>query len=459
VSQTSAGRIDRSQLPPLRPVPRFSFPAITKSELSNGLKICTARHAQVPMIGFLLLLHRGASNDPVGLEGLAAITADMLDEGTGSLSAIDVGEQLSRIGAQLDVDVSSDAMLFGITSLSRFADRGLQLLADIVVRPSLRDDDFERVRQQRLNRLIQIRDMPGAIAERVFTRLLYGNAPYGHTPLGRESSLSAITVDDVRAFHRKTLLPGQATLVAVGDCDHDVIRALAEKAFSGWTGGESERAPDSATPAHPARLNIVARPGASQSELRIGHVAVSRSAPDYHALVAANMVLGGQYVSRINLNLRADKGITYGARTAFEFRRQPGPFSLSVSVDKAATVVAISESMREIAEIRDVKPVLADELAIGVAALTRGYAKNFETFDQLARAVAQLSLFDLPDTFYSDFVPRIEALSPDEVTRAAARNLDPARLTTLIVGDVDTASQDFGHLNLGEPALVRPDTI
>ncbi len=171
------------------------------------------------------------------------------------------------------------------------------------------------------------------------------------------------------------------------------------------------------------------------------------------------MVLGGQYVSRINLNLRADKGITYGARTAFEFRRHPGPFTLSVSVDKAATAVAIAESMKEISDIRDVKPVLADELAIGVAALTRGYAKNFETFDQLARAVTQLALFDLPDTFYSEFVPRIEALSPDEVTRAAAHNLDPSRLTTLIVGDVDTTSQEFGRLNLGEPALVSADSI
>lgn len=456
---TPPAAIDRSRLPPLRPVPRFTFPSLTKSVLGNGLQVWTARHAQVPMIGFLLLVHRGASTDPAGLEGLAAITADMLDEGTGSLSAIDVSEQLSRIGAQLDLDVGSDAMLFGITSLSRFADRGLNLLADIVVRPSLLDADFERVRRQRLHRLIQLRDMPGAIAERVFTRLLYGTAPYGHTPLGREASLTAITVDDVRAFHRKTLLPGQATLVAVGDCEHDTIHALAERAFSGWTGGESERPANSATPAHPPKLNIVARPGAPQSELRIGHVAVSRLAPDYHALVAANMVLGGQYVSRINLNLRADKGITYGARTAFEFRRHPGPFTLSVSVDRAATALAIAESMKEIADIRDVKPVLADELAIGVAALTRGYAKNFETFDQLARAVAQLALFDLPDTFYSEFVPRIEALSPEEVTRAAARNLDPSRLTTLIVGDVDTASQEFGRLNLGEPALVPADSI
>jgi len=451
--------VDRSKLPPLRPVPRFTFPAVTKSTLANGLKVWTAHHAHVPMTGVLLLVRHGAAADPAGLEGLAAITADMLDEGTGPLSAIDVSEQLARVGAQLDVDVGSDAMLLGVTSLSRFADRTISMLADMVVRPALRQDDFDRLKRQRLNRLIQLRDMPGAIAERAFMRLLYGDGPYGHAPLGREASLHAITIDDVRAFHRRVFHPGDATLVAVGDRPHEEIRAIAERAFGDWAVVDATTFDEQPRPVQPARFNVVARPGAPQSELRIGHLAVSRSTPDYHALVAANMVLGGQYVSRVNLNLRADKGITYGVRTAFEFRRWPGPFVLSVSVDKAATALAIGESIREISDIRGDRPVTADELSVGIAALTRGYARNFETFDQIARAVAQLSLFGLPDDFYSEFVPRIEALTPDEVTRAAARHLDPSRLTTLVVGDIDAASQDFARLNLGAPEPVSPDSI
>jgi zinc protease len=451
--------VDRSKLPPLRPVPPFALPPVTKSTLGNGLRVWTARHAVVPMTGLLLLVRSGASADPAGREGLAAITADMLDEGVGSLSAIDVNREITRIGAQLDTDVGADATLIGLTSLSRFTGRALAFLADLVVRPALREDDFLRVRQQRLHRLMQMRDMPGAMAERAFAKLLYGNTPYGHTPLGNERSLGAMTIDEVRAFHRHAIHPEDATLVAVGDCDHDTIRSLAERAFAEWSASrEVVETPADVLP-QPPRLNVVPRPGAAQSELRIGHVGVARSTPDYHALVAANMVLGGQYVSRINLNLRADKGVTYGARTAFEFRRAPGPFVLSVSVDKAATALAIRESMEEIAGIRDARPVTADELAVGVAALTRGYAKNFETFDQVARAVAQLSLFDLPESFYSEFVPRIEALTPDDVSRAAARHLDPARLTTLVVGDVDATSQEFGSLNLGEPKLLAADSI
>jgi zinc protease len=459
MSSTASDGVDRSRLPPLRPVPRFTFPPVSKSTLANGLRVWTAHHAQVPMTEFLVILRHGAAGDPVGREGLAAFTTDLLDEGTGSMSAIDVSEELARVGAQLGVDVGADAIFVGVSSLTRFAERSLHLLADSVVRPSLREDDFERVRRQRLNRLVQLRDMPGAIAERVFMRLLYGDAPYGHTPLGREASLTAMTVDDVRGFHRRTFRPGDVTLIAVGDRDHDWICRLAESVFGGWEAGQVPSSDNEMSLPQPPRLNVIRRPGAPQSELRIGHVAVSRETPDYHALVAANMVLGGQFVSRVNMNLRGEKGITYGVRTAFEFRRAPGPFVLNVSVDKAATALAISESIKEISDIREVRPVSSAELEVGVAALTRGYAKNFETCDQLARAVAQLALFNLPEDFYSEFVPRIEALSPDEVTEAAARHLDPSRLTTLIVGDVDATSQEFGRLNLGAPELLAPDSI
>jgi zinc protease len=451
--------VDRAQLPALRPVARFSFPAITKSTLANGLRVWTAHHPQVPMIGLVLLMPVGSANDPAGREGLGAITADMLDEGSGSRSAIDIHQDIARIGAQFDTDIGSDAMLVSLTSLSRFTGRALELLADIVVRPALRDADFLRVRQLRLNRLIQLRDMPGVIADRIFTRLLYGDAPYGHTPLGNERSLSAMTVDDIRSFHRSSILPGGATLIAVGDCDHAAVRAAVESAFGDWSAGSAPESSDAFSTSSPPRLNVVPRPGAPQSELRIGHVAASRSTPDYHALLAANMVLGGQFVSRINLNLRGSKGITYGARTSFEFRRRPGPFALHVSVDSAATALAIRESIGEIAAIRSDRPVSTQELEIGVAALTRGYARNFETLDQIARAVAQIALFDLPDDYYSQFVPHVEAVTPDQVTQVAARHLHPDRLTTVVVGDLDQIGQNLAQLDLGQPNVLTADSI
>jgi predicted Zn-dependent peptidase len=368
-------------------------------------------------------------------------------------------ESLAAIGAHLESDIGPDAALLGTSVLSKFAADVLMLLGDFAVRPSLRDADFLRVRQLRMNRLRQLRDMPGALADRAFVRLLYGSHPYAHTPLGTEATLTALLADDVRQFHRQSLRPSEATLVAVGDCGHDEIVRMAADAFGGWEGVGERPLPQPLPTPPPSPLAIVPRAGAPQSELRVGHIAVDRRTADYHALVAANMVLGGQFVSRVNLNLREDKGVTYGARTAFDFRRLPGPFMLNVSVQTAATAMSITESHREISAIRGERAITHEELALGVASLTRGFARGFETAEQVARAVAQIALYDLPDTYFAEFVPAIERLTPEAVTLAAARHLNPAALTTLIVGDLDVLHDDLAALNMGAPVVLAADTL
>ena len=452
-------RVDRTRLPAPGPTRPFPFPAIEKSTLANGLRVWTMRHTQVPLVAFTLLIRRGASSDPVGKEGLAAVTADMLDEGSGDRSAIEIHEALARLGAQFDTDIGSDATVASVTVLSRFTRRALDLLSDVVARPAIRDEDFSRVRQLRLHRLTQMRDMPGAVADRAFLRLIYGAHPYGHSPIGSEASLASMHVDDARAFHARAIRPGVATLIAVGDCDHAGMAKMASEAFADWTGsGDGEPADGGLLP-QSARLNVVPRPRAPQSELRIGQVSVARDTPDYHPLIVANTILGGQFVSRINLNLREDKGLTYGARTAFEFRRRSGPFVLQVSVQTSGTATAIAESLAEIAGIRGSRPVTPAELELGIAALTRGYARSFETGEQIGRGALQLALYDLPDDYFEQFVPRIERVTADDVSRVMERHLDPARMVTLVVGDLDVIGPDLGALGLGEPVVLAPDAF
>jgi len=459
----------------------FVFPAIRKSTLDNGLGIWTVHHPQVPVVSLMLLVRRGAAADPPAREGLAAITADMLDEGSGDRSAIEIHEALARLGAQFDTDIGSDATVVSTTALSRFTDGVLQLMADVVVRPALRDDDFARVRQLRLHRLMQMRDIPSAVADRAFLKMLYGVHPYGHAPIGTEAALSTMTADDVRAFHADAIQPSASTLIAVGDCQHDDVVRYAMSAFGGWNvaGADGARgfqpsgnddadrsvenlalhAGESVAATLPARLAVINRPRAPQSELRIGHVAVSRATPDYHALLVANAILGGQFVSRINLNLREDKGFTYGARTAFEFRRMPGPFVLQVGVQTAATAAAIHESLSELSGIRGDRPATPEELSLGIAALTRGYARNFETADQIARGVMQLALYDLPDDYFAVFVPSVERVTCDEVTRVMREHLNPDRLITLIVGDIEAISGDLDRLHLGSPVTLTAESF
>jgi zinc protease len=451
--------ITRARLPEPGPSAPYTFPAIEKSTLPNGLRLWTVRHAQVPLVAFMLLVRRGAAADPPGREGLAAVTADMLDEGSGDRSAIEMHEAIARLGAQFDIDIGSDATAASVTVLSRFADRALALLSDVVSRPALREDDFARVRQLRLHRLTQIRDMPGALADRAFLKLIYGVHPYGHPPIGNEASLASLSVDDVRAFHARAIRPGDATLLAVGDIDHAVIERLARESFADWVGDSDASVASDGNLPHGARLNIVPRPAAPQSELRIGHVGVARDTPDYHALLVANAILGGQFVSRINLNLREDKGVTYGARTAFEFRRLAGPFVLQVSVETSATAQAIEESMREITDIRGSRPATDAELALGVSSITRGYARNFETAEQIARAAMQMALYDLPEDYYMQFVPRIERVTTGDISRVMSSHIDPSRLTTLVVGDLDTIGDGLGRLGLGDPVVVAHDSF
>jgi zinc protease len=465
--------VDRSRLPEPGAVRPFTFPSIAKSVLPGGLRVWSVRHSAVPVTTFVLLLRRGSASDPVGQEGLAALTVDMLDEGSGHRTAIEMHEALANVGAQFDTDIGADAAAATMTALGRFAGQGLTLVADMIARPALTEADFQRVRQLRLHRLTQLRDVPGAVADRIFIKLLYGSHPYGHTSMGTETSLAALTLDDVRSFHARSIRPDVATLVAVGDCTHSQIEGMAAEAFAGWEsaadpGGapaaavgveasspvQGDDAPDGA-----ARLFIVPRPGASQSELRIGHVGVARATPDYHPLVAANMILGGQFVSRINLNLREDKGFTYGARTAFDFRRMPGPFSLQVSVQTAATARAIEESLGEIAAIRGPRPATAEELALGVAALTRGYARNFETAEQIARAATQIALYDLPDDYFVQFVPNVERVTTADVTRAVAAHLHLDRLVVLVVGDLEAVGEDLKHLGFGDPVVLSAESF
>jgi zinc protease len=454
-----AAKVDRTQLPSPGPTRPFPFPAIEKSTLPNGLRVWTVHHTQVPLVAFTLLVRRGASSDPTGKEGLAAVTADMLDEGSGDRSAIEIHEALAQLGAQFDTDIGSDATVASVTVLSRFTQRALQLLSDVVVRPAIRESDFSRVRQLRLHRLTQLRDMPGAVADRAFLKLLYGAHPYGHSPIGSEASVAAMHLDDARAFHGRAIRPGVSTLIAVGDCDHAAMVRLASEAFADWIGTGDGEPGDGGSLPQSARLNVVPRPRAPQSELRIGQVSVARDTPDYHPLIVANTILGGQFVSRINLNLREDKGLTYGARTAFEFRRRSGPFVLQVSVQTSGTAKAIEESLGEIDGIRGSRPVTPAELDLGIAALTRGYARSFETGEQIGRAALQLALYDLPDDYFEQFVPRIESVTAEDVSRVMARHLDPARLVTLVVGDLDVIGGDLGALGLGEPVVLPPDAF
>ena len=455
--------VDRSRLPvPVADRP-FHFPRIVKRALPNGLELRAVTHRSVPIASVVLLIPGGSSVDPADAHGLVSITAGLIDEGSRGQSALEVADRVARIGAELDVDVGMDAVVVGLTTLDRFLGAGLALVHEIVTEPDLANDDFNRIRNLRLERLRQMKDHAGAMADRAFARVLYGSHPYGHLSLGTEAALNAMTVDATKALHAAMFTPAGATLVVVGDRPEDELLDEAASLFGTWRAATSPLAIDrdaalSPPPAVPeVRLAVVSRPGAAQSELRIGHACAPRSIPDYHVLLILNTILGGDFVSRLNLNLREQKGFTYGVRTGFNLRRGIGPFVLQTSVGTDVTGAALQEAWREIGDIATARPATDLEVAQAFASLSKGYPRGFETAGQVARSVAQLALHGLPDSYFEQFVPKLAQVTAADVTTAARRYLDREKMTTIVVGDLDKIAASLPALGLGPHRVLTID--
>lgn len=454
--------IDRSRLPEPELLPTVRFPSVRVARLSSGLAMRTVEHPGVPVVTFLLTMPVGSASDPAGQAGLAALTADLFDEGSDARTALELHAALDRIGARLGTAVGSDTTTVSLTTLSRCAVEGLALLAEIVARPRFAETDVDRVRDLRLSHLRQMRTVPGAVADRIFLESLYPGHPYGHLGIGTATSLAGLTAANVVWFHQAAYQLGSATLIAVGALTHDAFVEAAEQAFD----DVPVRAADDAVVVDPARLGppgpplarlvLVDRPGAVQSEVRVGHVAAARRTPDYHALQVLNMTLGGQFVSRLNLSLREEKGYTYGVRTAFDCRRAPGPFTMQGSVQSGATAEVVGEVLAQLAAIGGDRPVTPAELDLARAALTRGFARGFETAGQVARAVAQLVIHGLTENYYDRFVMRVEAVDALAVTAAANVHLHANRAVAVVVGPADQIASELRALDLGDPVLMDP---
>ena len=455
-------QVDRSRLPVPGADPPFHFPRIVRRQLANGLDLRAVTHRSVPVASVALLVRGGSSVDPPDAHGLVSITAGMLDEGSRGQSALEIADRLARIGGELDVDVGMDAVLIGLTALDRFLDSGLALVHEMVTEPTLGNDDFNRLRNLRLDRLRQMREHAGAMAERAFARVLYRDHPYGHLSLGSERALNAMTVDAARAVHAALFTPDGSTLIVVGDRPEEELLDQAEAVFVSWRSSKATPINRDAAllppPDEPEfRLATVARPGAAQSELRIGHACAPRSTPDYHVLLLLNTILGGDFVSRLNSNLREEKGFTYGVRTGFNLRRGIGPFVMQTSVGTDVTGPAVSEAWKEIREIATTRPATDREVAQAFASVSKGYPRGFETAGQVARSVAQLALHGLPDSYFEEFVPKLAQVTAHDVTRAAQRYLDPSKMTTVIVGDLDKIAPSLPGLGLGPHRVLTVD--
>ncbi|MCA1613462.1 MAG: insulinase family protein [Acidobacteria bacterium] len=427
-----------ARLPKPKADPKLKLPAVQRRRLSNGLEVLFVEHKELPVVNMNLILKSGAAADPAERPGLATLTADLLDEGTKTRNALDISNALSDIGAQLSVGAGWDSTTASLTTLTRHLDRALDIYADVLLNPAFPEADFKRLRSSRLVSLQQQRDSADAIANNVYSSLLFGRGhPYGRSLSGDPRSTEAVAEGDVRAYYETHYRPNNAALVVSGDVTPAALLPKLERAFGSWKRGDVPAVSLSAqTPAiGKTTIYLVDRPGAAQSVIQIGHVGVARSTPDYFPLLVMNTMLGGQFTSRLNLNLREDKGYTYGANSGFSYRRGAGPFTASAGVQTAVTKESVVEFMRELRGIRGERPVTARELELAKQAIIRGFPRGFETPGQIAGRLSDVVLNGLPDDYFNNYIARVQAVTLADVERVAQKYLDPSRMAVLVVGD------------------------
>ncbi|MEO5510182.1 MAG: pitrilysin family protein [Longimicrobiales bacterium] len=436
--------------------PELRTPEVHRYRLANGLRVLVVEQRGLPIVDMQLVIRTGAATDGADFAGLASLAVDLLDEGAGNRSAIDIAESIEDLGAALSSGVFWDDSALSLHVHTDRITPALAILADIVIRPTIPQVDFERKQRERLTALLQEREEPRILAARAFGDVVFGSAhPYGRPLHGSRRSVERFTREHLVAFHKQSVRPGNAFLVVVGDVRSDAVVELLELTFRGWTDAPAPVAPVlDPPPRQPTAIHVVDRPGSGQSEVRVGCVGVPRSTADYFSLLVMNTILGGSFTSRLNLNLRQDKGWTYGASSSFGFRRSAGPFTVSTAVDTAVTASAVAEIFEEIAGLRE-RLVPADELARAQSYIALGLPRSFETTADIAAHVAELEIYGLGDDYFDGYVRRVRDVAAGDVLRVAQAYLDPSAMAVVIAGDLAQIQKPLNALGIG-PVISRP---
>jgi zinc protease len=451
---------DRSHPPQPGPPAELRLPAIQKQKLSNGLPVWVVEQHKVPVAQINLVSFSGTANDPPGKFGLASLTAAMLEEGAATRSALEIADAVDYLGADLGASASSDVSVVRLhVPVARLAD-ALPIMADVALRPSFPRDELERQRQQRLTSILQSRDDPATIAALAFSRVLYGKGHrYGTAQMGTAETIKAFTADDLRAFYATMFRPDNATLLAVGDVKADALMPLLEKQFAAWKpsgAAASEKLPAVDAPAA-RHVFLVDKPGAPQSQIRIGSIGVPRSTPDYFPLTVMNTILGGSFTSRLNNNLREVHGYSYGASSGFDMRLGAGPFFAAAGVQTDKTADALKEFFNELNAI--LKPVPADEVARAKNYVSLRYPSGFESTGDISRRLEDALVYHLPDDYFSKYVQNIQAVTAADVQRVARKYVQPDKVAVVVVGDLKTIEPGIRALNLGAVTVMTLDEV
>jgi zinc protease len=447
----------RRQPPKAGPAPKFTLPQGESFQLANGLRVIHHYNPALPLVAAELVVKSGSDANPDDQPGLAGFTAQMLQEGTASRSAPRIADEIAQLGAFLGSASSTDSSTVSLLSLRSTFAQALDVVADVVQHPAFPTAEVERQRAARIGALAQQRDNLEAVAAVTGASALYGaKHPYGYGQLGTEQTIRAATRDDLYQFWRRHYVPANAALIVSGDITLEELRGVAEARFGGWPRTLPTPTLPGEAEGTKARLVMVDKPGAPQTALRVTLLGTNRKTPDYPALQVMNAALGGLFSSRINLNLREDKGYSYGMFSGFRYDRTPGPFVIAGSVRTDVTGASVSEIFKEVRGIRS-RPLPAAELAGARDSQVYSLPGQFETNSSIGASLAETYVFDLPPDYWRTLPDQFRRVTAAQVQAVANKYLAPERMKVIAVGDRAKVLPQLKSLGLGQAEMRDAD--
>jgi len=459
--KTTGSDVDRSQLPEPGTPPQTDFPEISRTTLPNGLKVLLSRRSSVPLLNLNLLVDAGYAADQHAVPGVASLAMDMLDEGTSTRSALEISEEMDHLGARLRTDSDLDLSSVSLSVLKSNLDSALEIYADVILNAAFPEQEFKRLQRQRLAQIQREKTNPRDMVLRVFPPLLYGrDHPYGNsfTGSGTEETVAQLTHEDLIRFYKTWFKPNNATLVVVGDTTLEEIVAKLSKHFQGWEAGSvPARHIPSVEQRSQSDVYLVHRPGAVQSMIFAIQVAPPASGPDEIAIETMNHILGGTFTSRVNMNLREDKGWSYGARTSLLDARGQRPFIVRAPVQTDRTQESMAEIVKELKGIIAGRPPTEEEFVKIRENRILRLPGSWETISEVGDSLEDLIRFGLPDDYYETYPRKLRNLKLAEVSLAARRLISVDQLLWVVVGDLSKIEQGIRELNLGQIHRVDAD--
>lgn len=457
-----AAALDRSKAPPLGAIHTFKLPSVAKGALSNGVGLEVIEHHALPLVHLTLMIN-GGSRLEAGHPGLASFTARMLTEGAGTRDANALQSEIAFLGAQLSAGSSAEAFTVQLSVAKRSLAEALDLMSDVVLRPTFPASSVAQQRDLRLAQMLQRRDQPTTIAALAFNEIVFpAGHPYHDAADGDSASTAALDSAGVRAFYQKAFVPDRARFIAVGDITEAELHGLLASRFGAWkrTGALAMIPKVAVKPVanDAAKIYLVDKPNAAQSVIELGAPGADRLSPDYPAIVVMNTLLGASFSSRLNQNLRETKGYTYGISSRFAFQPIPGAFEVATQVRTNVTDSSLVEIFKELRLIRDV-PADAVELARAKAYVALGVPGRFETNAGITAQLATLDQFGLPLSSTNDFIAKVNAVTAADVQRVARQYIPANTATLVVVGDLARVRAGIEALKLGTVTTMDVSSI